>query len=142
MTAQSQPKPVEVSLAIVLRPADKTHALLITKRPAKTVYAGYWELPGGKIDAGESPEQAVVREIDEELGITIEPYQQLDTVEHRYDHAHVLLHPFYCRHTAGEPRNIEVAEHRWVPLSDLDQFAFPEANTPIFQRILADHAPA
>ena len=138
---QSDPS-IDVALGIVIRHTVRPVELLITKRPAKTVYAGYWELPGGKVHADESPEQAAIRELREELGIIVEPFQSLDVITYRYDHAHVRLHPFYCRHTAGEPRNLEVEAHQWIPLSDLDRYTFPEANEPIFQRICDDYGEA
>jgi 8-oxo-dGTP diphosphatase len=84
--------PVEVAVGVLIDPAGN---FLLTSRPAGKVYAGYWEFPGGKVEAGESIEQALRRELQEELGITItaaEPWQELVM---DYPHARVRLH--FCK---------------------------------------------
>ena len=85
-------KHTEVAVGILLR-ADG--ALLLSTRPPGKAYAGYWEFPGGKIEAGESVEQALRRELIEELGITIGPAQAWKVTEHDYPHALVRLH--WCK---------------------------------------------
>ena len=70
-----------------------THEILITQRPATTVFGGYWELPGGKLDPGETIDDCVARELFEELGIHARVTGALPEVVHQYDHAHVRLHP-------------------------------------------------
>ena len=85
-------KHTEVAVGILLR-ADG--ALLLSTRPPGKAYAGYWEFPGGKIEAGESVEQALRRELIEELGITIGPAQAWKVTEHNYPHALVRLH--WCK---------------------------------------------
>ncbi len=130
---------VDVGLGVVVRGADAVLEVLLTRRPAGTVYAGYWELPGGKVHAGETPAGATERELREELGIAVRAHTALPIVEHVYDHAHVRLHAFYCEHVGGEPRNLQVAEHRWVPVDRLGEYPLPEANEPITRRIIADH---
>ena len=85
-------KHTEVAVGILLR-ADG--ALLLSTRPPGKVYEGYWEFPGGKIEAGESVEQALRRELIEELGITIGPAQAWKVTEHNYPHALVRLH--WCK---------------------------------------------
>lgn len=110
--------------------------ILITRRPANTVYGGYWELPGGKVDPDETPQDAMVRELKEELGIQVQPTQPLNTVSHIYPHAHVLLHPFLCHWLAGPIQHLAVEEHRWVLPGELKNFPFPEANLPIIVQLL------
>lgn len=128
-------KVVDVGLAVIVRSGPQ---VLITRRPTGTVYAGYWELPGGKVDADESPEQAAVREAREELGVNVRITGKLQTVEHTYAHASVRLHPLFCEHVDGELQNLQVAEHRWVALDELADFTFPEANAPIIEQIVRE----
>jgi len=87
-------KRTEVAVAILIR---QDGALLLATRPEGKPYAGYWEFPGGKIEAGESVEQAVARELHEELGIEVEPesVQRWRVTEHDYPHARVRLH--WCK---------------------------------------------
>ena len=87
-----QRKHTEVAVGILIR-ADG--ALLLTTRPPDKVYAGYWEFPGGKIEAGETVEQALRRELHEELGVTIGPAAVWKVTEHDYPHALVRLH--WCK---------------------------------------------
>ena len=84
--------PVDVAVGVLIRPDGR---FLLTSRPAGKVYAGYWEFPGGKLEAGETVEQALRRELQEELGITIGPAQpwQVELVD--YTHALVRLH--FCK---------------------------------------------
>ena len=83
----------EVAVGILVRADDG--ALLLSTRPAGKPYAGYWEFPGGKIEAGETVEQALRRELHEELGITIAAAQPWKVTEHDYPHARVRLH--WCK---------------------------------------------
>ncbi len=83
----------EVAVGILMRKGDG--ALLLSTRPAGKPYAGYWEFPGGKIEAGETVEQALRRELHEELGITIAAVQPWKVTEHDYPHALVRLH--WCK---------------------------------------------
>ncbi|MFG0275533.1 MAG: (deoxy)nucleoside triphosphate pyrophosphohydrolase, partial [Phycisphaerales bacterium] len=131
--ADSRPL-VEVGLGIVLRECASSEwgkeaiEVLISRRREGSVYAGWWEIPGGKIDPGETPEHGVLRELREEVGIEAEVTGALEAVEHAYDHARVRLHPRLCRLAPGspEPRPIEVAECRWIPLGELGKYRFPE----------------
>ena len=119
-----------------LRAADQARLrVLITLRRAEQVLAGHWELPGGKIEAGESAEAAVVRELKEEVGIDVEPIFTLVPVEHVYDHASVRLRPFVCQRISGLPAAIEVDETRWAGLDELDQLRFPEASMPVLSAL-------
>lgn len=110
--------------------------ILITLRTNERVLGSMWELPGGKVEQDESAAQAVVRELREEVGIEIEPFSELPSVEHEYPHASVRLLPFVCRRISGQPRAIEVAEVRWVTPEELRNFRFPEASLPVIDALI------
>ena len=85
-------EPVDVAVGVLIDPDGR---FLVTSRPAGKVYAGHWEFPGGKVEPGESVEQALQRELHEELGITIGAAQAWKTTLHDYPHARVRLH--FCK---------------------------------------------
>lgn len=116
--------------------------ILISRRPEGVVYAGWWEIPGGKVHHGETPEACVVRELREEVGVEVEVVGALPDVVHTYPHATVRLLPRLCRLVPGspEPRALAVAEVRWAPAADLPAYRFPEANLPIVEALLARFA--
>lgn len=121
--------------ALVRRNAEGGQRLLITRRPGDTVLAGYWELPGGKAEPGESLEACLMREFREEVGLDVVVSTALDIIEHQYDHGHVRLHPFLCTDAGGHARNLQVAEHRWVTASELASFRFPPANGSLIETL-------
>ena len=107
-------KHTEVAVGILIR--DEDGALLLSTRPEGKAYAGYWEFPGGKIEAGETVEQALRRELQEELGISIDGAQVWKVTEHDYPHALVRLH--WCKVNAwhGEFEMREGQQMRWQKL--------------------------
>jgi len=111
---------------------------LIRERPPGTVYAGYWEFPGGKVEPGETPEQATVRECREETGLDVVASRLRAEVEHVYPHGRVKLHFFDCR--PAEPSAEPDPEHgcRWVPALELAGYRFPEANEEILRQLLSE----
>lgn len=121
-------KEVDVAIGILIENSAQGWRLLITRRPDKAIYGGYWELPGGKLEAGETIAQCLSREFAEEVGLTIAVGRMLPVIAHHYEHGRVRLHPFFCRRTAGEPRNLHVAEHRWVSPEELKNYRFLPAN--------------
>ena len=92
MSAVGHRAPVDVAVGVLI---DAQGSFLLTSRPEGKVYAGYWEFPGGKLEAGESVEEALRRELHEELGITIGAVQPWKTEMHDYPHALVRLH--FCK---------------------------------------------
>lgn len=88
----SERQPVDVAVGVLI---DAAGRFLVTSRPAGKVYAGHWEFPGGKIEAGESVAQALQRELHEELGITIGDAQPWKTTLH--DYAHALVRLYFCK---------------------------------------------
>lgn len=110
---------------------NQQRQILIDKRRPEGLLGGLWEFPGGKIEAGETVEECIKREIQEELGIEIAVGDRLITINHTYSHFHVTLNVHHCRHLAGIPQAIESDEIRWVTLAELDSFTFPTANSQI-----------
>lgn len=101
---------VEAAAAVILRPDGR---FLLGRRPPGKPYAGYWEFPGGKLEAGENAAQALVRELREELAIGIEHLTPWITREHVYPHAHVRLHFFRVTAWRGEIRDLQHDALAW-----------------------------
>ncbi|MBN8615783.1 MAG: (deoxy)nucleoside triphosphate pyrophosphohydrolase [Deltaproteobacteria bacterium] len=125
--------PTVVVAAAVVREGER---FLLTKRPDKGHLAGFWEFPGGKIEEGESPEAALVRECQEEIGIDVVPIDILDATFHRYASKDVLLLFYAC--SLGARRDIqhkEVADHAWALASELDRFALPPPDAKLLAKL-------
>jgi len=133
--SQAERKVVDVAVGILLR-ATSTRAepteFLMTSRPPGKVYAGYWEFPGGKLEAGESVEQALRRELQEEIGVTIGPANVWQTSLVDYPHALVRLH--FCKVLAwqGELRMHEGQQFAWQSLPLTVQPVLP-GSVPVLQ---------
>ena len=110
---------------------------MITLRRAKTHLEGLWEFPGGKIEDGESAQQAVIREVAEEVGLSVEPVSTLSPFEHEYEDRVVRIQPIWCQQIGSQaPRTLEVADARWIRPQDLDQYNFPPANAGLIKSLL------
>lgn len=125
------PKPVLYVAACALLDVDGR--ILIAKRPEGKAMAGLWEFPGGKIEPGETPEQAVVRELREEL--TVEPCERclhpFAFVSHAYDDFHIVMPFFLCRTWDGFPHPTEGQEIAWVRKERLTDYPMPAADRPL-----------
>lgn len=106
--------------------------VLISQRLPNDTHAGCWELPGGKIEAGETPAEAVVREIEEELGVHSEAGNEFARVTWEYPGKVVTLVGLHVRYLEGDPEAREVAQWRWVHPDEMLSYSFPEANTQLF----------
>lgn len=103
-------QPIDVVVGILMKPNGD---VLLASRPEGKPYAGYWEFPGGKVEAGESVFAALQREFEEEIGVRIVSAEEWCGVEHVYEHAHVRLHFFISRDWQGEPLALEGQQLAW-----------------------------
>ena len=117
---------IVASIAII----DANDQILIAKRPNKKHLSGFWEFPGGKVEKGESPENALIREVKEELNIDINNkcIAPLTFSEFNYEKFHLLLLLYVCRRWEGEPMSMEKNEIKWVKVNTLRQYKMPPAD--------------
>ena len=110
--------------------------ILIARRPAGVHMGGLWEFPGGKVEPGETREQAVVRELQEELAIDTVPVRLLLTTEHAYPEKSVRLHFYECELADGYPFRANGLAIQWVRPDELRRFEFPPANLPLLDLLI------
>ena len=112
---------------------DREGRVLVQRRPAGKMLAGLWEFPGGKIEPGETPEAALVRELAEELGIVVDPAHLAPAAFASAPLAgrHLLLLLYICRDWAGTPRPLDAEELLWCRPAELHGLAMPPADLPL-----------
>jgi 8-oxo-dGTP diphosphatase len=112
---------------------DADGRVLLTQRPEGKSLAGLWEFPGGKADPGETPEESLIRELHEELGIVIKPacLAPLTFASHTYETFHLLMPLFICRRYEGIPRGMEGQVLKWVRPKDMRDYPMPPADIPL-----------
>jgi len=112
---------------------DADGRVLLAQRPEGKSMAGLWEFPGGKVEPGETPEAALIRELHEELGI--ETYASclapLTFASHAYADFHLLMPLFACRKWQGQPQSREAQALKWVRARDLRDYPMPPADVPL-----------
>ncbi len=123
-------KTIHVVAAIIRRDNE----IFATQRGYGT-YKDWWEFPGGKIEAGETPEEALVREIKEELDTEIKVDSFLATVEYDYPEFYLIMDCFWCRVEHGELKLLEHEAARWLPLDDLNQVKWLPADAEVIEKI-------
>lgn len=128
---QVLPKPLLLVAACALVDAD--NRVLLAKRPVGKSMAGMWEFPGGKVEPHETPEQAVIRELAEELDVEtkIACLAPLTFASHQYEQFHLLMPLFVCRRFWGTPRPAEGQELKWVRPRDMRDYPLPPADEPL-----------
>jgi 8-oxo-dGTP diphosphatase len=109
--------------------------ILITRRPDGSRHAGFWEFPGGKLEEGESPQEALTRELLEELDLPIKVGQLLDVVYYEYDWGPVLILAYLASPLATRIRNLQVAEHHWVTRDKLAGYRMLPADAPLVDKL-------
>jgi 8-oxo-dGTP diphosphatase len=124
-------RPILLVTACALVDADGR--VLLTQRPEGKTLAGLWEFPGGKIDPGETPEECLIRELHEELGIVVKPacLAPLTFASHTYETFHLLMPLFICRRYEGIPRAMEGQVLKWVRPRDMRDYPMPPADIPL-----------
>ena len=137
---QSRPlKPSGLPMLLVAAAAlvNVRNEVLIAQRPEGKSMAGLWEFPGGKIQSGESPEYALMRELEEELGIETREccFSPIGFASHAYDHFHLLMPLFICRVWRGDIISREGQKIAWVRPQDLYDYPMPPADIPLIYQI-------
>ncbi|EPK7360792.1 8-oxo-dGTP diphosphatase MutT [Kluyvera intermedia] len=127
-------KKLQISVGIIRNAAGEIY---ITQRAADAHMANKWEFPGGKIEADESAEQAVIRELQEEVGIAVRSLQQFDKLEYQFPDRHITLWFWLVDGWDGEPWGKEGQPGRWVAQQNLVVDEFPPANAPIIEKLIA-----
>ena len=124
---------MKVVLVSAVALIDTDGRVLLTQRPEGKSMAGLWEFPGGKIEAGETPEVALIRELQEELGINTwqSCLAPLTFASHSYDSFHLLMPLFACRKWQGTPQSREGQTLKWVRPNDLKSYPMPPADVPL-----------
>lgn len=112
---------------------DADGRVLLTQRPEGKTMAGLWEFPGGKVEPGESPETALIRELHEELGIDTwaSCLAPLTFASHAYEDFHLLMPLYACRKWQGTPKAREGQVLRWTRVSEMRQLPMPPADLPL-----------
>jgi 8-oxo-dGTP diphosphatase len=130
-----------LSLLLVVAAAlvDAQDRVLVAQRPPGKQLAGLWEFPGGKLDPGERPEEALVRELAEELGVIVETRDlaPLTFASHAYEAFHLLMPLYLCRRWRGEPQSREGQALAWARPSELDAAQMPPADAPLIAPLIA-----
>ena len=125
------PKPITLVVACAL--VDEDNRVLIAKRPEGRHMGGLWEFPGGKVDDGELPEDALIRELAEELGIDVTKscLAPLSFASHGYEDFHLLMPLYVCRIWEGDIEPKEGQELAWVRPNRLSEYEMPPADEPL-----------
>jgi 8-oxo-dGTP diphosphatase len=129
-----------VKLLIVVACAliDADNRVLVAQRPQGKALAGLWEFPGGKLEAGERPEPALIRELSEELGITVkeECLAPLTFASFAYPEFHLLMPLYICRRWEGQVASREAQALKWVRPGKLRELAMPPADEPLIPHLI------
>jgi 8-oxo-dGTP diphosphatase len=129
---------MSILLVVACALIDADGRILIAQRPEGKGMAGLWEFPGGKVEAGESPEATLIRELDEELGIAVKPacLAPLTFASFAYEKFHLLMPLYVCRRWEGLVVAKEHAALRWVRPQNLRDFPMPPADEPLIPALL------
>lgn len=133
--------PVATSRRLLLVAAaalvDGEGRVLLAQRPASKPLGGLWEFPGGKVEAGESPEAALVRELKEELDVTVEPnaLAPFAFASHAYEAFHLLMPLYVVTKWQGEPKTLGAQALTWVRPQDMNTYAMPPADLPLVREL-------
>jgi mutator protein MutT len=132
MSSSSGDAPTHAAIGLIRR-GDR---FLIRQRPEGTVYAGYWEFPGGKCEPGETPAEATRRECLEETGLVVVVGSLRRVIDHVYPHGHVRLYFYDCEPADPCAEPSAGSGCRWTLATELREYRFPEANEPILEELV------
>jgi len=120
-------------LVVAVALVDADRRVLIAQRPEGKALAGLWEFPGGKVEPGESPEAALIRELEEELGISTKEacLAPVSFASHSYENFHLLMPLYACRKWQGVPQAREHSALKWVRPQNLRDYPMPPADEPL-----------
>lgn len=124
---------MKLLLVVACALVDSDNRVLVTQRPEGKALAGLWEFPGGKLEAGERPEPALIRELSEELGIEVKEacLAPLTFASYAYPEFHLLMPLYICRRYEGIARGLEGQAVKWVRTRDLRDYPMPAADEPL-----------
>ncbi|MGH6859736.1 MAG: (deoxy)nucleoside triphosphate pyrophosphohydrolase [Phyllobacterium sp.] len=130
--------PHSILLVTACALVDADGRVLLTQRPEGKSLAGLWEFPGGKVETGETPEESLIRELKEELGILVRPacLAPLTFASHTYETFHLLMPLFICRRYEGTPRSLEGQALKWVRPKDMRDYPMPPADIPLIPALI------
>jgi 8-oxo-dGTP diphosphatase len=130
--------PLKILLVVAVALIDADDRILIAQRPEGKQLAGLWEFPGGKVDAGERPEAALIRELHEELDIAVKEdcLAPLTFASHGYEAFHLLMPLYVCRRWEGLVRPREGQAVKWVRATDLRNYPMPPADAPLIPPLI------
>lgn len=129
---------MKLVLVVAVALIDADHRVLIAQRPEGKTLAGLWEFPGGKLDPGERPEEALIRELHEELGITVREacLSPLTFASHAYETFHLLMPLYICRRWEGMAVAREGQNLAWVRAGKLRDYPMPPADIPLLPHLM------
>jgi 8-oxo-dGTP diphosphatase len=129
---------VELVLVAACALVDPDGRVLIAQRPQGKPMAGLWEFPGGKLETGERPEQSLIRELKEELGIAVKAdcLAPLSFASHAYPDFHLLMPLYVCRRWEGTVRPLEAQNIAWVRPNRLRDYPMPPADAPLVSHLM------
>jgi 8-oxo-dGTP diphosphatase len=124
---------MSILLVVACALVDADRRVLIAQRPEGKAMAGLWEFPGGKVELGETPEAALIRELEEELGVATQTacLAPLSFASHSYENFHLLMPLYVCRKWQGMPEPREHVALKWVRPQALRDYAMPPADEPL-----------
>ncbi len=125
----------EDSIRVVAAAITDGERVLAGRRAAHKRQAGCWELPGGKVESGESDREALAREIVEELGMIVEVGDRLAESEHRYAHGVIRLVAYRCRWISGEPRRTDHDRVVWIDVDEAAGLPWAPADVPLLDSV-------
>ncbi len=133
-----EPKERKILLVAACALVDTDNRILLAQRPEGKNLAGLWEFPGGKVEPGETPEETLIRELEEELGITTKTacLAPLTFASHTYETFHLLMPLYVCRRYEGIAHGREGQAIKWVKPRDLRQYPMPPADEPLIPFLL------